>query len=63
MFGNVLFFGRKNCAHTLLIKKFLKKNSKNFYYFESSKVNEKIDIGKIKKKPLNILFLLEAFLF
>mgnify|MGYP006098869847 CR=1 FL=1 len=61
MFGNVLFFGRKNCAHTLLIKKFLKKNSKNFYYFESSKVNEKIDIGKIKKKTFEYIISFRSF--
>ena len=56
MFGNVLFFGRKNCTYSLRIKKILKRKSKNFYYFESSNVNEKIDISKIKKKTFEYIF-------
>lgn len=47
--GVVLFMGRANCIYSKKLKYFLKKKSKKFYYFESKKINEKID-----KKLLNI---------
>lgn len=49
--GVVLFMGRKNCLYSKKIKKFLRKNSKKLYYFESNKINE-----SIHKKYLNLKY-------
>ena len=61
MFGKVLFFGRRNCPYTLLIKKILKKKSKKFYYIESSKINEKINLKIIKEKTFEYIFSYRSF--
>lgn len=47
--GTVLLMGRSNCSYSKKIRKFLKKKSKKFYYFESHKIGE-----KIHKKYLNL---------
>ena len=41
--GVVLFMGRNDCSYSNRIKRLLKKSSKKFYYFESSRIGEKID--------------------
>jgi len=44
LLGTVLFFGRKDCQYSKQIKNFLKKNSSKFYYIESSKIGEQINL-------------------
>ena len=39
--GVVLFMGRNNCSYSNRIKRLLEKSSKKFYYFESSRNEEK----------------------
>ena len=46
--GVVLFMGRNDCSYSDRIKKLLKKSSKKFYYFESSRIGEKINKKYLK---------------
>ena len=41
--GVVLFIGRNDCSYSNRIKRLLEKSSKKFYYFESSRIGEKIN--------------------
>ena len=46
--GVVLFMGRNDCSYSNKIKKLLEKSSKKFYYFESSRIGEKINKKYLK---------------
>ena len=46
--GVVLFMGRNNCSYSNRIKRLLEKSSKKFYYFESSRIGEKINKKYLK---------------
>ena len=61
MFNSVLFFGRKNCNHSNHIKKILKNKSKNFYFIESSKTNQKINLDKFKDINFDYIFSFRSF--
>jgi methionyl-tRNA formyltransferase len=56
MFFRILLFGRKNCLYSKKIRNFLKKNSRFFYYIETSSVGEKIDLKKIKNLKFDYIF-------
>ena len=58
--GVVLFMGRNNCSYSKRIKKLLKKNSKKFYYFESSRIGEKIN-KKYLKLNYDYIFCFRSF--
>ena len=58
--GVVLFMGRSGCFYSKKIKKFLEKNSKKFYYFESNKIGEKID-KKYLKLNYDYIFCFRSF--
>lgn len=58
--GVVLFIGRKNCLYSKKIKKLLEKNSKKFYYFDSSKIGEKIN-KKYLKLNYDYIFCFRSF--
>ncbi len=59
--GSVIFFGRANCIYSKNIKKYLKKNSRKFYYIESHKPNEKHNIQKFEKLHLDYIFCFRSF--
>ena len=46
--GVVLFMGKKDCSYSNRIKRLLEKSSKKFYYFESSRIGEKINKKYLK---------------
>ena len=58
--GVVLFIGRNACSYSNKIKMFLKKNSKKFYYFESSRIGEKIN-KKYLRLNYNYIFCFRSF--
>ena len=58
--GVVLFMGRNGCPYSNKIKKLLKKNSKKFYYFESSRIGEKIN-KKYLKINYDYIFCFRSF--
>ena len=58
--GVVLFMGRDDCSYSNRIKKLLKKSSKKFYYFESSRIGEKIN-KKYLKLNYDYIFCFRSF--
>ena len=58
--GVVLFMGRNDCSYSDRIKKLLKKSSKKFYYFESSRIGEKIN-KKYLKLNYDYIFCFKSF--
>ena len=58
--GVVLFMGRNDCSYSDRIKKLLKKSSKKFYYFESSRIGEKIN-KKYLKLNYDYIFCFRSF--
>ena len=58
--GVVLYMGRRGCSYSQKIRKFLEKNSKKFYYFESSKSYEKIQ-SKFLKINYDFIFCFRSF--
>ena len=56
MFKSVLYFGRKNCRHSLSLKKILKKKTKKLYYVESKRSSKKIALKKIYSKNYSYIF-------
>ena len=58
--GVVLFMGRINCSYSNRIKKLLEKSSKKFYYFESSRIKEKIN-KKYLKLNYDYIFCFRSF--
>ena len=58
--GVVLFMGRNNCSYSNRIKRLLEKSSKKFYYFESSRIGEKIN-KKYLKLNYDYIFCFRSF--
>ena len=58
--GVVLFMGRNDCSYSNRIKKLLEKSSKKFYYFESSRIREKIN-KKYLKLNYDYIFCFRSF--
>jgi len=58
--GVVLFMGRNDCSYSNRIKKLLEKSSKKFYYFESSRIGEKIN-KKYLKLNYDYIFCFRSF--
>jgi len=58
--GVVLFMGRNDCFYSNRIKKLLEKSSKKFYYFESSRNEEKIN-KKYLKLNYDYIFCFRSF--
>ena len=58
--GVVLFIGRNGCSYSKRIKKLLEKSSKKFYYFESSRIGEKIN-KKYLKLNYDYIFCFRSF--
>ena len=58
--GIVLFMGRNGCIYSNRIKELLEKNSMKFYYFESSKIGEKIN-KKYLKLNYDYIFCFRSF--
>ena len=58
--GVVLFMGKNDCSYSNRIKKLLEKNSKKFYYFESSRIGEKIN-KKYLKLNYDYIFCFRSF--
>ena len=58
--GIVLFMGRNGCSYSKRIKKLLEKSSKKFYYFESSRIGEKIN-KKYLKLNYDYIFCFRSF--
>lgn len=58
--GIVLFMGRKDCSYSAKIRKLLQKNSNKFYYFESTKIGEKIH-KKYLKLNYDYIFCFRSF--
>tara|TARA_E500000178_G_C16889009_1_gene692662 strand:+ start:61 stop:729 length:669 start_codon:yes stop_codon:yes gene_type:complete len=59
MFNSIIFLGRKNCKYSKKIYKFLKKNSKRVFYFESSKNTKKLNLKK--KSKFDFLFSFRSY--
>ncbi len=60
MLDSVLYFGRENCRHSIILKKFLKKKSKKFYFFENKKIRENFG-KKIPKQKFSHIFCFRSF--
>jgi methionyl-tRNA formyltransferase len=58
--GVVLFMGRNNCSYSNRIKRLLEKSSEKFYYFESSRIGEKINY-KYLKLDYDYIFCFRSF--
>lgn len=58
--GVVLYMGRNDCSYSNRIKKLLEKSSKKFYYFESSRIGEKIN-KKYLKLNYDYIFCFRSF--
>ena len=58
---SIVFFGRKNCEYSVKIKNLLKKKCKKLFYFESSKINEKINLEKINEKYFDYILCFRSF--
>ena len=58
--GVVLFMGRNNCSYSNRIKRLLEKSSEKFYYFESSRIGEKIN-KKYLKLNYDYIFCFRSF--
>ena len=58
--GVTLFMGRNDCLYSNKIKRLLEKSSKKFYYFESSRIGEKIN-KKYLKLNYDYIFCFRSF--